>query len=64
MNLSSRDLRQGERVQLHSGAAVEAIALTEDGKLILVKYLEAPESSEIAATEDLCSLEEIASWAA
>ena len=59
MGQSIWDLKIGERVTLDSGAVAEVVAPTEDGKWVLVKYIEVPESPEIVGTEDLCSTDEI-----
>ena len=64
MNLSIWDLKPGDRITLDSEAVAEVIAPTEDGEWIRVKYTDEPESPEIIGTEDLCSTDEIVSYAA
>ncbi len=54
------DLRPGDRVRTTDGAVVEVLRQTEDGKWILVRYLEDPENPSVVGTEDLCHAEELA----
>ncbi len=54
------DLRSGDRVRTTDGAVVEVLRQTEDGKWILVRYLEDPENPSVIGTEDLCHADELA----
>ena len=49
----------GARISLDGGVVAEIISPTEDGAWIKVRYIEAPETSELVGTEDLCGADEI-----
>ena len=48
-----------DRVRTVDGALVEVLKETEDGKWILVRYLEEPENPGVVGTEDLCHADEL-----
>ncbi len=52
-------LEPGDRVRTVDGAVVEVLKETEDGKWILVRYLEDPENPGVVGTEDLCHSDEL-----
>ena len=52
-------LEPGDRVRTVDGAVVEVLRETEDGKWILVRYLEDPENPSAVGTEDLCHSDEL-----
>ena len=52
-------LEPGDRVRTVDGAVVEVLKETEDGKWILVRYLEDPENPSVVGTEDLCHADEL-----
>ena len=53
-------LKPGDKVRTTDGAVVEILKETEDGKWILVRYLEDPENPGVVGTEDLCKADELA----
>jgi hypothetical protein len=56
MDLS--DLEVGDRVRLTDGSVAEVISATEDGRAILVRYVESDDRSRLG-TDRLCSEDEI-----
>jgi bifunctional DNA-binding transcriptional regulator/antitoxin component of YhaV-PrlF toxin-antitoxin module len=52
------DLEPGDRVRLTDGSVAEVVSETEDGRAILVRYVESEERSRLG-TERLCSEDEI-----
>jgi hypothetical protein len=54
-------LKRGDRVRTTDGALVEVLNETEDGKWILVRYLEMREDASLVGTEDLCAESELES---
>ena len=57
MDLS--DLKPGERVRTIDGNVAEIIAPTADGRWIKVRYIETPGEATLAASQDLCTDDEI-----
>jgi hypothetical protein len=57
MNLS--DLEPGDQVRMAEGIVAEVIRPTEDGRWILVRYVESPDDPGLVGTEDLCSEDEV-----
>lgn len=53
-------LKPGDKVRTTDGAVVEVLKETEDGKWILIRYLEDPENPSVVGTEDLCHEGELA----
>ncbi len=53
------DLRPGDRVRTIDGALAEVLRESEDGRWILVRYLESPAAPELVGTTDLCEGEEL-----
>ena len=53
-------LKQGDKVRTADGAVVEILKETEDGKWVLVRYIEDPENPSVIGTEDLCHVDELA----
>ena len=52
-------LKPGDKVRTADGAVVEIREETEDGKWILIRYLEDPENPSVIGTDDLCAEEEL-----
>lgn len=52
-------LKPGDRIRTRDGATAEILKPTEDGKWILVRYIEASEDPAIVGTEDLCAEAEV-----
>lgn len=52
-------LKPGDRARTTDGAVVEIVKETEDGKWILIRYLEDPENPSVVGTEDLCHVDEL-----
>jgi hypothetical protein len=52
-------LKAGDRVRTTDGALVEILKETEDGRWILIRYLEDPENPSVVGTEDLCHVDEL-----
>lgn len=52
-------LKPGDKVRTADGAVVEILKETEDGKWILVRYIEDPENPSVVGTEDLCHVDEL-----
>ena len=52
-------LQPGDRVRTSDGAVVQVLNRTEDGRWVLVRYLEDPENPSAVGTEDLCHEEEL-----
>ena len=52
-------LKPGDKVRTADGALVEILKETEDGRWILVRYLEDPENPSVVGTEDLCRADEL-----
>jgi bifunctional DNA-binding transcriptional regulator/antitoxin component of YhaV-PrlF toxin-antitoxin module len=52
------DLESGDRVRLTDGSVVEVVSATEDGRAILVRYVESEDRSRLG-TERLCSEDEV-----
>lgn len=52
------DLAIGDRVRLTDGSVAEVISATEDGRAVLVRYVESDDRSRLG-TERLCSEDEI-----
>jgi len=52
-------LKSGDKVRTADGALVEILEETEDGKWILIRYLEDPENPSVVGTEDLCHVDEL-----
>jgi len=60
--LSAMDLwglKPGDQVHTIDGARVEVLKETEDGRWVLVRYLESPKDPGIVGTEDLCHEDEL-----
>jgi len=56
------DLKPGDRVRVRSDSAditAEVVLPTEDGRWILVRYVESPGSPELVGTQDVCSDDEV-----
>lgn len=54
------DLEPGDLVRVGEGRAVaEVVQATEDGRWILVRYIESPEDRHLVGTERLCSEDEV-----
>ena len=53
------ELKPGDKVCTTDGALVEILKETEDGRWILVRYLEDPENPSVVGTEDLCRRDEL-----
>ena len=54
------DLEPGDLVRVGEGGAVaEVVRPTEDGRWILVRYVESPEERHLLGTERLCSEDEV-----
>ncbi len=49
------DLKAGDKVRTADGAVLEVLKETEDGKWILIRYLEDPENPGVIGSEDLCN---------
>lgn len=49
----------GSQLELDKGVIAEILAPTEDGQWVQVKYILAPNNSELVGLEDLCSVDEI-----
>jgi hypothetical protein len=52
-------LMPGDKVRTVDGALVVVLKETEDGKWILVRYLESAEEPNLVGTEDLCDEQEL-----
>ena len=52
-------LRRGDRVRTTDGALVEVVEETEDGRWILIRYVDDPENPGVVGTEDLCREDEL-----
>lgn len=52
------ELKAGDQVRTVDGAVAEVLKETQDGKWILVRYLEA-QDSDLPGTEDLCHVDEL-----
>ena len=52
-------LKLGDKVRTTDGALVEILKDTEDGRWILIRYLEDPENPSVVGTEDLCHVGEL-----
>ena len=52
-------LKPGSKVRTADGALVQILKETEDGKWILVRYLEDPENPSVVGTDDLCREDEL-----
>ena len=52
-------LKPGDKVRTTDGALVEILKDTEDGRWILIRYLEDPENPSVVGTEDLCHVGEL-----
>lgn len=54
------DLEPGDLVRLsEDGAVAEVVRPTEDGRWILLRYIESPEDPHLVGTERLCSDDEV-----
>lgn len=60
MTVDIHRLKPGDRVRTSDGALVEVIKETEDGKWILVRYLDDPENPSVVGNSDLCHGDELA----
>ena len=52
-------LRRGDRVRTTDGALVEVVEETEDGRWILIRYVDDPENPGVVGKEDLCREDEL-----
>ena len=52
-------LKPRDKVRTADGALVEILKETEDGKWILIRYLDDPENPSVVGTEDLCHVDEL-----
>jgi len=52
-------LKPGDKARTADGALVEILKETEDGRWILVRYLEDPENPSVVGAEDLCHADEL-----
>jgi hypothetical protein len=54
------DLEPGDLVRVgEEGAVAEVVRPTEDGRWILLRYIESPEDPHLLGTERLCSDNEV-----
>ena len=53
-------LKAGDLVRTLDGSAAEVVRQSEDGKWILVRYVDSKENPRLVGTEDLCSDDEVA----
>ncbi|MEX1253197.1 MAG: hypothetical protein WEE64_02535 [Dehalococcoidia bacterium] len=54
------DLEPGDLVRVgEAGAVAEVVRATEDGRSILVRYVESPEDRHLVGTERLCAEDEV-----
>lgn len=54
------DLEPGDLVRVGEGGAVaEVVQQTEDGRWILLRFVESPDSRHLIGTERLCSEDEV-----
>lgn len=54
--------KAGDVLHLHDGSRVEALAPSDDGRSVRVRYLDAPGDAELAGTEDFVAAERIAAF--
>ena len=54
-----RQLKPGDRVRTSEGSIAEVLKDTEDGKWILVRYVQSRDDPALAGTEDLCHEDEL-----
>jgi len=54
------ELKIGDRVKTVDGATAEIVKESEDGRWILVRYVESAEDPDLVGTEDLCDESELA----
>lgn len=52
------DLEPGDRVQLTDGSVAEVVSESEDGRTILVRYIESEDRS-LPGTERVCTEDEV-----
>lgn len=64
MALDIWSLKAGDVIRLEGGAIAQVAKPTEDGRWILIHYVEVPDNPDLAGTEDLCSEDEVISLAA
>lgn len=53
-------LQKGDQVRTIDRNTAEVVKPSQDGRWILVKYLECPGDADLVGTEDLCSGDELA----
>jgi hypothetical protein len=58
-----RELTAGARVLLEDGSIVEVVAPSQDGRIVQVRYLEAPFDAAMVGTEAECSDYDIVAFA-
>jgi hypothetical protein len=56
------DLKPGDRIRTVEGIVAEVVKPSEDGRWILVRYVESRDDPNLVGTEDLCSEEELIEW--
>jgi len=52
-------LKPGDKVRTVDNSVVEVLKESEDGKWVLVRYLECPDDMKLVGTEDLCHEDEL-----